>query len=56
MVRPAYMSYVASPAAMSFNFAIQSYHPHQSNSSSKRNQGAQGAIAWVQLNAIDSDL
>ena len=37
MVRPAYLNFVASPAALSFNFAIQSYQPQPA--SNKRNQG-----------------
>ncbi|XP_065888702.1 inversin-like [Dysidea avara] len=36
MVRPAYMKFVPSPAALSYNFAIDQYHPlHQKKSRSK---------------------
>lgn len=33
MVRPAYLYFMPSPAAMSFNFAVQSYQPSSSHSS-----------------------
>ena len=35
MVRPAYMSYIPSPAALSFNFAVQSYQPDAADTECK---------------------
>ena len=39
MVRPAYLYFMPSPAAMSFNFAVQSYRPGSAHPASHDHSG-----------------
>ena len=55
MVRPAYLYFMPSPAAMSFNFAVQSYRPGSAHPASHDHSG-QHQTFWVRESFLREEI